>query len=110
MPQVSIENEVAPERGERVDDLWEATAQRFPNARKQRDLPSALQGNAAIAVEFDLKGPLFIRWKRGDRLALHRLNERRFCPSDLRGASSSSRKLQAGCFPIARRYLRSRSK
>ena len=28
---------------------------------------------------FELKGPLFIPWQRRDRLALHRLNERRFC-------------------------------
>ena len=28
---------------------------------------------------FDLKGPLFIRWQRRDRLALHRFNERRLC-------------------------------
>jgi hypothetical protein len=37
-----------------------------------------LYGNAAIAVEFDFKGPLFIFWQRRDRLALHRLNEGRF--------------------------------
>ena len=76
--QFPIENEVALERGERLDDPWEALVKHFLVAREQRDLSSALHGNAAIAVEFDLKGPLFTRWQRRDRLALHRLNERRF--------------------------------
>jgi hypothetical protein len=61
--QFSVENKVALERGERLDDLWEALVKHFLVARKQRDLSSALHGNAAIAVEFDLKGPLFIRWQ-----------------------------------------------
>jgi hypothetical protein len=64
--QFSIENEVAPERGKRFDDLWEALVEHFLVARKQRGLSSAFHGNAAIAVKFDLKGPLFFRWQRRD--------------------------------------------
>ena len=39
---------------------------------------AALKRNA-VAIEFDLKGPLFIRWQRCNRLALHRFNKPRFC-------------------------------
>jgi hypothetical protein len=35
--------------------------------------------DAAIAVKFDLVGPLLAHWQSRHRLALHRLNERRFC-------------------------------
>ena len=44
-------NEVAPERGERLDDPWEALIKHFLIARKQHDLSSAFHGNAAIAIE-----------------------------------------------------------
>jgi hypothetical protein len=77
--QFPIENEVAPERGERLHNHREALVEHFLVARKQRDLPPMLHGNAAIAVEFDLKGPFFICGQCRNRLALHRLNERRFC-------------------------------
>jgi hypothetical protein len=45
--------------------------------RENNVTASRVQSNAAISVEFDLKGPLFIRWQRRDRLALHRFNESR---------------------------------
>ena len=76
--QLFIQNEVACERGEHVHDLWEALIEHFLVAGKQRDLRATLHDNAAIAVEFDLKGPLLIRWQSRNRLALHRLNEGRF--------------------------------
>ena len=74
----SIENEVALKRGERLNDPWEALIKHFLIARKQHDLSLTLHGNAAIAVELDLKNPLIARRQRCDRLALHGFNERRF--------------------------------
>ena len=73
--QFSIENEVARKPRERVDDLWKTLVEHFLVARKQRDLSSALYRDAAIAVEFDLKSPLRSSGQRGDRLAMHRLDE-----------------------------------
>jgi len=59
--QLTIENEVALQRGERLGDLWEPLIEHFLIAGKQRDLSPALHGNAAISAKFDLKGPLLIR-------------------------------------------------
>jgi hypothetical protein len=87
----SVENEVVVERGERLDDVVKAPVEHLLVARKQRGLFPTLHRNAAIAVEFDLKGPVFAGWQRRDQLALHRLNEGGFwkfavsprCPRDI---------------------------
>jgi hypothetical protein len=86
-PSLGIEGETSsPSRTKSSSS--EASAWATPEKRllrtfwlreKQYDLCVTLHCNAAITIEFDLKGPLIIFRQCRDRLALHRLNERRFC-------------------------------
>ena len=75
--QFSVENEVALERHESLHYAREAPIEDLLWRENSVTSP-ALHGNAAIAIEFDLKAPLLARRQRRDRLALHRFNERRF--------------------------------
>jgi hypothetical protein len=51
----------------------------FPGTFWWRENSVTALADAAIAVKFDLVGPLLARWQSRHRLALHRRNERRFC-------------------------------
>jgi hypothetical protein len=71
--------EVPLERCESIHNSWEAPIKHLLVAREKRDLASSLHRDAPVTVELDLKSPVLARWQFYHRLALHRLNEARFC-------------------------------
>jgi hypothetical protein len=60
------------------DEIGIAGANRDSISNPQQVLPLAKVAVKAIAIEFDLKGPLLARGQRRAGLALHRLKEGRF--------------------------------
>jgi len=72
---LAIYNRVGGKIPECLNDLWESFVEVLVIPRVQDGFAARSDSDGAVAVKFDLEGPIWSLGKRGNQGAFHRLDE-----------------------------------